>query len=119
MTERYEMHADTYGHIVGWSTGDGAHAIAADRERWVRAADYAQLQKLCAALYQFAGEVDAPVAVLDVLNAAQQGDAVTDEMIEAAMSHHSKPKQTSLWASPILWIFAVALFARIIQWVMQ
>ncbi len=43
----------------------------------------ASLQNLCAALYQFAGEVGAPARVLDVLAAAQQGEPVSPEMIDA------------------------------------
>lgn len=40
-----------------------------------------ELQNLCAAMYQFAGEVGAPERVLDVLAAAQVGDRISQEAI--------------------------------------
>jgi hypothetical protein len=44
-----------------------------------------ELQNLCAAMYQFAGEVGAPDRVLDVLAAAQNGDRLSEEAIDAIL----------------------------------
>jgi hypothetical protein len=44
-----------------------------------------ELQTLCAAMYQFAGEVGAPDRVLDVLAAAQNGDRLSEEAIDAIL----------------------------------
>jgi hypothetical protein len=44
-----------------------------------------ELQTLCAAMYQFAGEVGAPERVLDVLAAAQNGDRLSEEAIDAIL----------------------------------
>jgi hypothetical protein len=44
-----------------------------------------ELQNLCAAMYQFAGEVGAPERVLDVLAAAQNGDPLPEEAIDAIL----------------------------------
>lgn len=44
------------------------------------------MRDLCAAMYQFAGEVGAPERLLDVLLAAQMGDPLPEDAIEVVLS---------------------------------
>ena len=49
----------------------------------------ALLEMLCAAMYQFAGEVGAPARMLDVLVAAQNGEHLSEEMIDLILTVRS------------------------------
>lgn len=45
-----------------------------------------ELMDLCAALYQFAGEIGAPECVLDILAAAQDGERPSEGYINEILS---------------------------------